>query len=537
MIKKIFLMTTLGLFITMPAWAVKICPVTIGGEISVEGYCVDNLDFTNYDSDMSGTFEGSFDTGEEFVGLPVMLFYTGESTGMGFGDNAEQTRQRVRITAKGGLAPTVCWFSMLEKGWRIWNSADADETITGNNGILDATEVRQAYVKVTEVCDMIDLTIGRQFIGESTDLCLYDAADAIKADIATPLADITIFGETVNNNIINANGYVQGTLTYGVGTSTIINPATEPITTPDPVGPVNLNQDVNKYGLIISTDQIVPGQTLKGYIYSLSGANGSGIAQIGEDAHPEISLLTIGGKIGGPLLIDNLTYSAEIALQNGTSDDAAPDGEDLNIDGTGIEIGMNYATSIIDAATLNFRFGYGYGSGGEVDANGLYTSRGFLRTNAGSGYDDNYGLITKYAAQFNAGGLGLSQQIVGIQELSVLNLGVTLVPNSVKSLSLTVDWCKFTDNNSYEIDEISNDLGTELDMKITYTHNSNVSFSLAGGIFMPGDQWKGKYDVLTNPQDVTDPLGNTYEVPAYSIKTGTGVDNAMLLQATMKVTF
>jgi hypothetical protein len=249
----------------------------------------------------------------------------------------------------------------------------------------------------------------------------------------------------------------------------------------------------------------------------------------------ENKVYTVGARGTTQVLdIENLTLNAEIAMQTGTlldQDIAQNDIEERDRDGLMADVGASYTLADI-MLTPALGVGYTYLSGEEVsDTNEALDSSDFnawdpmyrgkttgnirdclenlYPTNNAS---DTSGWTNQHSLKATCG-LDLAEYVDGL------------------SLDLAYMYYWFDEEPAYESDAADDEIGSEVNVKLTYDYTEDVEFVLAGDVFIPGDY----YDTVGSSIVMTG--GGMTSTTASSVTNRVANDEVVSIIGSCKVSF
>lgn len=344
----------------------------------------------------------------------------------------------------------------------VVTDATAGNTEFGQDGLIGESvdvhtteiNVTQSYIKVVGIQDVADLTVGRQNIGEPHDLVIYygprdnatllvQSLDAVKVDVnIVDMVDLTVLsGKAVEAAAATSAG------------------------------------DTNVFGLVASTEELIPEGVLKGYYYRWVDTN-----LVGSDDDDSRGVYGVAVK-GGIPMVEGLAYKAELAFNTG-------DNAGVDYDGDAIILGVSYALPM-DFGDFGFSLDYAAGSGndGTTPENEAWAS---------INSDIVYGAVLNnatLAANGGSGGYGRT-----IADMKVIALGVKFTPEAVEKLTVGLNYLL-----SIKHDEdragfgatapaAENDIGSEIDLTATYAYSDALSLKALYGVFSPGDLYTAPND-------------------------------------------
>src|SRR5882672_9211957 len=154
-------------------------------------------------------------------------------------DYRSETRTRIMAGASFDLLDDVHSRVLLRKNNRLYGQAAENV-----NSVQTALSVDNAYVKIDKVFKHVDLTMGRQFYGDSGDLNIYFG---VKPDDLLTVTALDTF---------RADADLAGWAKFqGIAGKTV---ESTPASATAPAGPTNANSDTDLWGGDVSTDKLIP---------------------------------------------------------------------------------------------------------------------------------------------------------------------------------------------------------------------------------------------------------------------------------------
>jgi len=338
--------------------------------------------------------------------------------------------QRALLSLSADVADNTSAYLLLGESGRVW----------GNNVEDQDVKFKEAYLKFVDIRDVVDLTVGRQAIGIAHDPILYfgvkdnhylsvTALDAFRADLnIRDMGDLTLFGGKLKEESIEPWGEDR-------------------------------QEEIEVYGIVASTEWLVPLGTLRGYFY----------LQDGEDVPPDrlgqdFGVIGLSVRAEVPA-VDGLGYKLEVAKNTG------------DYEGLAYILAGSYDLPLA-WADLGFSLEYVAADGGKEEYN-----------------EDMFKPIAPDAAY---GGVWNIPDFAGrtISNQKIICLGVKLIPAAEGWDRLTVglkyivlkadeeDWFVLG-GEGFALDD--DELGNEVDLSFTYTLSESISLAGSFGYFMPGD--------------------------------------------------
>lgn len=250
--------------------------------------------------------------------------------------------------------------------------------------------------------------------------------------------------------------------------------------------------------ILLATYMLNPDTTLGiNYLFAHSDGNcpslGSGINLDKLNFH-NIGLHA-NGKVAG------ITYAAEVDFQFGKAEDIEFSGDDLKARGWAVFAKAGYALD-----PINLRASFAMGSGDD-DANDDKCKE--FQTLQGPDYGPTARLVhytqiyerTVRTAAYSAlltTTQGGNIANTGIANTTYFNLGVDLAP--MKDLSASVDGflLRATKTGAWEDavgDDVSKNVGWEIDAKLSYKIAKNLTYFVEAGVFKPGDFYEDAFGI------------------------------------------
>lgn len=364
-----------------------------------------------------------------------------------------ETRVRLLVGSRFDLLNHVSARVVLSKNNRLLGQGP--ETA---HGVHSAVQLQEAHIRIPDVFDRADVTLGRQFYGRPNDLIIYfgpgnndlltvAALDVFRADGKLgDWASVTgIAGKTVEATFFGS---------------------------PFPVGPPaadRTNTDTDLWGGEVWTDRVLPKGKLAVYYYSNRAKNATDGAVTGHN------LLQVPGlRLAGDL-VSGLSYAGEFVLNTGRNQGAA--GRPA-YKGYAYLLGLTHEHSCpIGDGALKAQFGWGRGNDPTTGGNEAFTA---------VSSDLRFGeIIGKHGANLR---IAIPP---GLSNLITWNVGASLTPKCwERKLGLGVYYYRFQWQkrplNVAGTTFAHKQLGQELDLKASWKHSENVSFSTSLAWFWPG---------------------------------------------------
>jgi len=349
-------------------------------------------------------------------------------------DLINQTKARLMLGLSADLTDKVSGKILIYKNDRLWGTPFDQDIVW----ILSVVRVANAYVTLKDVVlDGLELTVGRQFVGDQKDLLLYfgplsdynlsiQALDALKAEYNTELLSV---------------GLVSGKFL-------------------ESFGPGNTDTDI--LALDIATEKIVP----EGKV-ALRFVNGVVNNPVSDNVNnPQILGLDLKGVIPG---VEGLNYKLLYAMNMGKK-------AGVNYKGTGLVLGAGYDKEL-DVGKVNVKAEYASGSG---DDGSTADDEDFVS----SGNDYRYGEV------YGKGLFGLGGNF-GITNQTVIALEAGFAPSTILDGKLGLGLGYYMFSITKVASGQDSNIGNEIDVKVKYDLTKDVCLSLTYGIFNPGKALEG----------------------------------------------
>ncbi|MBI3291872.1 MAG: alginate export family protein [Elusimicrobia bacterium] len=368
-----------------------------------------------------------------------------------------ETRVRLLVGSRFDLLDHVGARVTLSKNNRLMGQGAE----SAHTAVLTAVRVQEAHVRIPDVFDRADLTIGRQFYGRPNDLIVYfgpgnddllsvAALDIFRADGKLgDWASVTgIAGKPVESTTVSAT-----------------SPAAD-----------RTNTDTDLWGGEVWSDRIIPKGKLATYFYYNRAKNA------GPGGH---NALNVTGVRAAGDLVAGFSYAAEAAFNGGRNKGPAATS---SYTGSAYLVGLTHEhTCPIGDGALKAQFGWGRGNDPSTAGNEAFTP---------INSDLRFGeIVGKHGANLRIPiptGAGLTATTPGLTNLLTWNVGSSLTPAIWdRKLGLGVhyyhfQWQKRPINPLTGTTFVSKQLGQELDLKASWRHSENVSFSTSYAWFWPG---------------------------------------------------
>jgi len=356
-------------------------------------------------------------------------------------DYRSESTVRTMINIDGEVADGVKGRVVLTKNdQKFGDAGNTDQSLTGVQG---AVNVSNAYIQVEKLFDLVDLKVGRMFYGDKGNLAVYYGP-----------------GYDYGLGITAIDGYLATAEISGINVKYLDAKVLE-------AGAPATDNDNDLQGLVL-TPQSKIADMIAGEFYYYKSVNGAG-----GSTHDQDTLLIYGVKANAE--VSGVNVKAEYAMNGGTDETGATDDDYA---GSAMVLGASMKVS-----GLNVRAEIAQGTGDKAstaDKDEDFASAGDLS------YGEVWG--NSPAGPFAVGG-------AGIQDLNVMNIGVDYDVND--KVSSSADYLIFTENEAAA--GTKDDIGSEIDLKATYTHSESVSLDLVVARFMSGDAWKA---VVDPPADI-----------------------------------
>ena len=369
--------------------------------------------------------DGSLDAVSINLDNSTDLTKTDTSTGAN-DDLINQTLSRLMLGLSADLTDKVSGKILIYKNDRLWGTDEENV-----NGVLNNINIANAYITVEDVIlDGLNLTVGRQFVGDQKDLLLYigplsdynlsvSALDALKVEYNMDLLSVgLVAGKEIERN--------------------------------------SGNTDTDIMALMAATSKLVPGG-----VVSLMFVNEVVNNPVSDNVdNLQILGLDLKGNIPG---VEGLNYKLLYAMNMGQEQ------KDVKYKGTGLVLGAGYDKEL-EAGKVNVKAEYALGSG---DDDTTADDEDFVSL----GSDYRYGEVY---------GKGLFGGNVGITNQTVIALEAGFVPSAILDgkLGLGLGYYMFS-RTKVASGEDSN-IGNEIDVKVKYDLTKDVGLGLTYGIFTPG---------------------------------------------------
>jgi hypothetical protein len=352
-------------------------------------------------------------------------------------DLINQTKARLMLGLSTDLTDKVSGKILVYKNDRLWGTP-VDQDIVW---ILNVVRVANAYVTLKDVVlNGLELTVGRQFVGDPKDLLLYFgplsdynlnilALDALKAEYNTELLSV---------------GLVSGKLLE----SSVLAP------------PLTGNHDIDILALDLTTEKIVPeGKVALRFVNEV----------VNDPVSDNVNNLQILGlDLKGVIpVVEGLNYKLLYAMNLGQEQ------KDVKYKGTGLVLGAGYDKEL-EVGKVNVKAEYASGSG---DDSTTADDEDFVSLGSDYRYGEVYGKGLNVGA--NVGGAGITNQTIIVLEAG-------FAPSAILDgkLGLGLGYYMFS-KTKVASGEDSN-IGNEIDVKVKYDLTKDVGLGLTYGIFTPG---------------------------------------------------
>jgi hypothetical protein len=346
-------------------------------------------------------------------------------------DYRSETNVRMMFGANFDLLDDVHGRLLLDRTPRFGNGASSvtniEDTLVFDNG----------YVKVDKVFGAVDLTLGRQFYGDSNDLVIYYGPQGDE------LLSVTSLDAFRTDASIGGVARFQGL--YGKLADTGNVGATS-------------NTDSDLFGGELSTDKVIPLGNLAAYYYTAK------IHNVKPPAQGNNTLSVTGIRAGGDILA-GLGYQAEYIQNFGRNNTSAVPANNTAYHGNAYFLGVHYGHEL-DGRPIRAHLEYGRGSD---DFRAIAAGRRF-------------GLIWGEHSNFGPSTLNRAQA-TGLSNLKVVDAGVGISP--LAKLGFDFNWYRF--RYDANLGGIGTSAGTEYDFIVSWKHSDNVTFDVNAASFQVGD--------------------------------------------------
>jgi len=363
------------------------------------------------------------------------------------------------------------------------NNPSASQSV---NGVLNSLLVDEAYVKVKGMFGSVDATVGRQFYGDKGDLVAYygphdfygmavTALDAARLDWQGDKVGVTVIGSKLY--AAGQYGNINGNTYYYAGYEGF-NPT------------LSNSYDQTLWGIVANVKPTDNASGAVSLYYRDTVNSGTTAAGGGVAADDMLYVLDLKGKItaGGAWL------KAEYAKDFG-QDRPDTNTKDQNYDGWAflLDLGDKVDVNNVGALTGWGQLAVGSGSNGRNSASGIFQGvAGDYRPGDiyGRFFTTGYGYSAGEVTGFNNSNWNNSS----VGGLVVIGAGVKVNPASLSKLTVGASWWNFRYQNADTAALVSNGanngngfIGNEYDLDATWKQSENVSVTLSGGTFQPGN--------------------------------------------------
>lgn len=372
-------------------------------------------------------------------------------------DYRSATYSRLMIGANFDLLDDVHGRFLLDRSPEFGNGAPSVQNIQ------DSLLFDNGYVKIDKVFGHIDLTIGRQFYNDASDLVFYAGPQGDEILSVTSLdafrADADILG------VVKFHGLVSKLNDRDSGGTF-------------PTGPDN-NADTNVWGGEFNSDKLIPSGNIAAYYYTRQ------IKKAFNTVNGNDTLSVTGVRVNGDVPpIGGLGYQAEY-IQNLGRDHGTANAPAHN--GNAYFLGVNYGRTM-NTTPIRAHLEYGRGSD---DFTTIAAGRRF-----GLIWGEHTSLTNAPSNLNRTNGVGQGNSGAGLSNLKVVDAGVGFTcPKTHIGVDLT--WYRFI--YAANIGNIGTSAGTEYDLVLSYKHSDNVSFEVNAATFQVGDALKNTGGTPTNP--------------------------------------
>lgn len=362
-------------------------------------------------------------------------------------DYRSETNTRFMLGANFDLLDDVHARLAISRSPRMGTGAptitNVENTLSFHNG----------WVKIDKVFGFADMTIGRQFYGESDDLNIYFGP---QGDELLSVTSVDLF----RSDIGIANGWAR--FTGIAGKTADAATGTTPTT----------NTDTTLWGGEVGTDKLIPMGNLAAYWYENETHAVKSAVVPGNN-----TLKVAGARLRGDLL-PGLNYHAEYIQNFGRNETTAGGAA---YDGNAYFAGLGYKQ---DIRTLPFRAALEYGRG----------SNDFRAIAAGR----RFGLI--WGQNSNVGPATQNRtQATGLQNLRVAHLGLGINPLAgTPKLGVDVHAYRFM-YDAVMAGVNGRSAGTEYDLILSWKHSDNVSLEANAATFQTGSALDNAAPTGTSP--------------------------------------
>ncbi|MDI6703524.1 MAG: alginate export family protein [bacterium] len=367
---------------------------------------------------------------------------------------------RTRVSLSANIVEDVEGSVLIEHNPDEMAEKWATNGIHSVNDVEGKVYVRRACLKVKNIAELVDLTVGKQEYGKQYQewIIYVDKLDAAKIEASLGPVDITALGAKMEESEdikdpadIDKDGNID-----------------EADGIPDYLQGFGRNRDTDLYGLSIMTSTPLPNSKICGYFYN-SIENRSIKDNIGNNT-------ILGVKLEGEIpMASKINYLAEVAMQTG--DEPGVAGRDLQ--GMGFRISGGYETSMADIGDIGLSLVYIYGSGdnaGTTDKNEAFT-----------GISPVFSVIPIDRVEYTTVLYDYDRMndLNNISNRGIVAVNANFTPAFFNKLNTGLTWANYTKNEVAA--GAKDDIGSEIDLTATYIHSDKVSLGLMYGIFNPGD--------------------------------------------------
>lgn len=366
-------------------------------------------------------------------------------------DYRSDIRTRIMVGGSFDLLDDVHGRVLLRKNNKMYGRA-VNQGANGSETAQDvqnAVAVDNAYVKIDKVFGEVDLTMGRQFYGNPTDLVIYfgpnpddllsvNALDIFRADASVKdWAKVTGIAGKTNE--------------------------TTPAVALTPSAATTANTDTDLWGVDVNSDKVIPAGNLGAYYYTQKTHTNAGLGNN--------TLIVYGLRASGDIKpVGGLSYSAEVAM-NGGRNRAVAAGQGYR--GNAVLLGAKYAKEV---KAMPIRASVEWG----------ISTSSFTAIAPGKRFGIIWGEQT---GNFGPSTLKGGTTVTGLSNLKVMSASVGIDP--IKKLGVDLSWYRFQKadklNGMSGIGAGLTSLGTEYDLVVSWKHSDNVTLSASAASFQVGD--------------------------------------------------
>ncbi len=402
-------------------------------------------------------------------------------------DDKVQYDSRARLKVQATVSPNTMGVIEFENGnggsdsW-VWGTADSGNGVYNgvSNAKPDEISLRQAYIahQGTDLGVLAGFKVGHMLLGLGNGL-FYDHTkggdDAIvlwmqPADNTEVALTIIKLQETAVSNAADVAAGNGATVENGSA------------------------DDADAYVLSATT--------------AMSGINISGDVTLLQDnsvhfgSDKGLTLWNLGVRADAD--ISGINISGDVEFQTGTIEDYKASGDDMDLSGLALELEVS-----AKVGDVNVHGGFAYGSGDDKDSEDSY--EGFITSlSAGQHYTYLYDQKAKTSAQgtFSTGSTVSSSfsgsTNTGLANTWYLNAGASANVNPDTKVSADVYYLQASQEVADDtIDgQDSQDIGVEIDGKVTYQIDTNLVWFVEAGYLFAGDFYS---NVTTDKDEIDNP--------------------------------